>query len=174
MRTAFITMLSLALVTLAACGNDDDSLPDVEVQTATATAKPTKSPEPETESATQPPTPVVSDTPPPTTAPTPEQPPTALTDEMIQAIDTYVTENDFLGARREMTDPPTCDEAVGDDVLPFLGKVCVLPQTFALEGTDVVVRAGVWSSDGVLDMVLRNESGTWTVIEAREPEGGAL
>lgn len=97
--------------------------------------------------------------------------PTELTHEMIAAIAAYVAANDLFGERREMTDPPNCDEAVGDSA-QYLGKICYVPSTFTLEGGDVLVTIGIWSSDGVVTAVLRQVDGEWRVVELRPVEGG--
>lgn len=156
MRPAIIAALALVLAALMACGGDDDesSSGDASPTASATTVRTTAAP---TDSATA--------------APSPTQPiPTEITDEIVAAISAYVAATDLFGERRVMTDPPNCDETQTGDGAQFLGKICYIPASYTVEGNEVIVRIGIWASDGVVDAVLRRaDNGTWSVAELRDP-----
>jgi hypothetical protein len=151
--------IAILLLALAACGDDDDNGDSSEpTSTATATATTGSTTPAGTAEPTDP-------------SPTNDGPPDDLTGDIIDAIAGYVEANEMFSAQREMTDPPTCEEAVGGNGEEFLGKICIVQSTFTVDGDEVLVNAGIWASDGIVTMVLRRDGDIWRVTELRPVDG---
>ncbi len=162
MRLLLIAFALSFAIALVACGDDDD---DEGVSTATPTTS-TVTPTVRVSAG------VSTVAPGDTEEPTEAAPPVGLTDAMIDAVVQYVADNDFLSARREMTDPPVCDDT--EDNPDHLGKVCIVNAPLTFEGANVFVRAGIYRSDGVLELELQRDGQEWTVVEARDPNDVGL